>query len=246
MNMGNLNPLLLLLIAVQGIWVRLKTPRLPEAAGSNEGITPGIHPALELIVIGESTVAGVGAPSHDLALSGQIAKALSNRTGRAVRWKAFGKSGATAESARLELAPGISPGRADLVVIALGVNDSLKRRSPSRWSADVEQLILSIRNRVGPARVVLAGVPPLDSFPSFPSSLAKFMGNSSAVLENELKKLAADLSDVVHAPMTEKLSPQHFGEDRFHPNVKGYAVWAEHLCYFALSEVSDSANQGVV
>src|SRR3712207_2884569 len=81
---------LLPLLFVQGKGVRRRTPRLPDAAGPVEGTVPGAEPAVRLVVIGESTVAGIGAATHQTALTGCVAAALARRTGRAVRWRAAG------------------------------------------------------------------------------------------------------------------------------------------------------------
>ncbi|TGA92727.1 hypothetical protein [Streptomyces sp. MZ04] len=44
-------------------------------------------PPLRLAVIGDSLAAGVGAASHEEALSGQLARTLTAMTGRAVSWR---------------------------------------------------------------------------------------------------------------------------------------------------------------
>ena len=43
--------------------------------------------AAKLFVIGESTVAGLGARTHELGLAGQFAKQLSEHIDRPVEWK---------------------------------------------------------------------------------------------------------------------------------------------------------------
>src|SRR5688572_32862116 len=79
---------LLPILWLQGRHVRRITPRLPEAAGPTLGTIAGAGRPLRLLVIGESTVAGVGAPDHAHALTGQIAASLATRTGRGVHWHA--------------------------------------------------------------------------------------------------------------------------------------------------------------
>lgn len=58
------------LLALQGRAVQRNTPRLPAAAGPTVGGVDGPEPALRLLVVGESMVAGVGAATHAEALSG--------------------------------------------------------------------------------------------------------------------------------------------------------------------------------
>src|SRR5215213_1408517 len=90
---------LLPVLFVQGRGVRRRTPRLPDAAGATEGVVPGRGEPLRLVVLGESTVAGIGAAAHERALTGCVAAALARATGRPVRWRAAGRSGASAREA---------------------------------------------------------------------------------------------------------------------------------------------------
>lgn len=77
-------------LALQGRGVRRRTPRLPPAGGAVSGTVhrPG-RPA-HVVVLGESTVAGIGAATQSEALTGQLAIALAELTGRTVAWHAVG------------------------------------------------------------------------------------------------------------------------------------------------------------
>src|SRR5687767_6193719 len=82
---------------VQGQIARWKVGVLPGAAGSTQGIAGnGNGEPAKLFVIGESTVAGLGARTHETALAGQFATQLSQRIGRPVAWSVVGKNGVTA------------------------------------------------------------------------------------------------------------------------------------------------------
>jgi lysophospholipase L1-like esterase len=207
-------------------------PRLPDASGPIEGRIAGASPPFDFIMLGESTVAGIGAPTHEFALTGQTARALARRTGRAIRWLALGRSGADARVARAELVPRLRGRRADVVAVALGVNDTIELNSVKRWRHDVRDLISAIRDQLGGVKIVLAGAPPLGSFPAFPDLLKTFLGTRARLLDQALSELAFSLPNLVHEPMMEGLSEHHFCEDRFHPSVAGYALWGEHLSRF--------------
>src|SRR5262245_19710311 len=144
-----MNPLLLPVVVAQGMWMRRVIPRLPDASGPTEGAIEGAPPSFNFIMLGESTVAGIGAPTHEFALTGQTAKALARRSGRAIRWLALGRSGADARVARMELVPRLRGRQADAVVIALGINDSIELNSVRRWENDIRDLISAIREEVG-------------------------------------------------------------------------------------------------
>ncbi len=203
--------LLFPVLIVQGTLVRRRTPRLPGASGPASGSVSGPDP-LRLLVLGESTAAGVGAATHATALTGQLALAL----GRAVEWRVIAKIGLTAADAR-PLVP--SPLDADVVVVVLGVNDTKDLHSARRWRVDLLRLIIAI----GDVPIVLTGVPPMDAFPSLPQPLRMLMGLRS----RELDAAAARLPRVTHLPMPrEVLKPELFCEDGFHPSEEGYRRWA--------------------
>ena len=72
-------PLLPVALA-QGLWLRGQVPRLPEASGPREDTVAGAAGMpLRLLLLGESTVAGVGAPTQEQALAAQLARALATR-----------------------------------------------------------------------------------------------------------------------------------------------------------------------
>ncbi|WP_369751302.1 hypothetical protein, partial [Micromonospora sp. ATCC 39149] len=84
-----MNPVLLPVVAAQGIWLRARTEILPPAGGPTTGATPappdvstGAVDArpLRLGVLGESTAAGCGADTHDEGFTGALARALAERT----------------------------------------------------------------------------------------------------------------------------------------------------------------------
>ena len=93
-------------IYAQGKRLRRETPRLPDAAQPWSGhvpapagsapTTPRVPSPLRVLVLGDSTAAGVGADTQDQALPGNLARELSARWHVAVDWRAMGENGATA------------------------------------------------------------------------------------------------------------------------------------------------------
>ena len=225
------------ILLAQAVRVRRTTPKLPGAAGPVTGLVDGTGRPLRLAVLGESTVDGVGALTHTEALTGRLAEALA-RDGRAVAWQAVGRTGANARVVREELLPRLEP--ADLVVIALGVNDTIELHSATRYRRDLLDLIVSLRRRVGRIPVVLAGVPPMGRFPALPRPLRDVLGARSAILDAAAVRLAL-LPGVVHVPMPPAmLDPATFAEDRFHPGPEGYQRWAEQLADVSAQLLSDT------
>ena len=196
-----------------------------------------------MLVVGESTVAGVGAACHETALTGQLALVLSEHIGREVRWHAVGANGATASCTREVLLPRIPADSVDVVVIALGVNDVLRLHSPARWRRDLEQLVIAVRERVGAAPVVLATMPPLGRFPAFPSPLRWVLGARASALARATVHLARDLENVTVCTDTMDDDTCHYAEDRFHPSELGYQVWARLMAFELVKAASRSTTE---
>lgn len=129
-----MNPLLLPVIAAQGLWVRARTEVLPPAAGPDTGTVaeqaPG--PPMRVAVLGESTAAGCGVATHDEGFPGSLARALAASYDCPVTWKVVGRYGATGRRIRYQLLPQLGEGY-DLAVLLAGANDVLGRRSPDQW-----------------------------------------------------------------------------------------------------------------
>ena len=163
-------------LAWQGARVRRTVPPLPDAAGPTHGECGehGDGNPVELLVLGESTAAGMGAPTHDVALAGCIADALARERGCRVRWRVLAQSGATARAMRTIVAAQPALPEADVVVVALGVNDVLSIPSgDGSWTRDLAALVGELRARCGRSGlpVVLAAVPPMHHFPALPQPL---------------------------------------------------------------------------
>jgi lysophospholipase L1-like esterase len=208
--------------------VRRTTPRLPVAGGDRIGEV-GHGPPLRLLVIGESTAAGVGAAHHGEALAGELAARLATKLGRRTRWHALGENGATARRA-LRLLESASDA-ADLAVVALGVNDVLEQTRAARWANDVAALIVALQTRIGAREVILLEVPPLARFPALPRPLRYVLGRDARRLDAALARVAArlDASErrVRHYRFAFDGAREFFAADGFHPSARGYAHWAE-------------------
>jgi lysophospholipase L1-like esterase len=226
-----LTPPLLPLLLAQGYLTRKRTPRLPDAAGPLAGAVIAKGEPLRLIALGESTVAGVGAATHETGLAGQLATALALRLQQSVSWLVIARSGINARQSLVELVPKLVGQRADVVMIGLGVNDSIEFHTARRWATDITRLVAAICAQVGEAPVLLAGVPPLGVFPALPQPLSFVLGARSASLDAASVIVARNLPQVVHVPFQMETSEARrlFCADGFHPSELGYRLWAEQL-----------------
>lgn len=208
--------------------------RLAPAAGVCEGVA-GVEFAGEpfrLLLLGESTVAGVGASCLDFALAGRLASALSSHLQRPVAWRAAGENGITAGGACERLLPLVAEQNYDLVALVFGVNDTTHFSSSQRWLASLGQLIEHFRGRG--ARVVCTAVPPLQHFTALPWLLRYLLGWRATLLDRQLSALAS-ARGAGYCAVSLEMQPQFLAIDGYHPSALGYQVWGEHLAQWLVS-----------
>ena len=234
-----------LLLLIQGGYAFLRTPRLGTPPGDSAGTLAGDQPTLRLLALGESTVAGVGVDAPSEALTAQTARALNAATGCAVAWQAVGQMGATVRLAREELLPRIPAGaQADVCLIVLGVNDTLRLRAPSRWARDMSALVDEVRVRVDPSLIVLTAVPPVGHLTALSQPLRRQLGRHAARLDEALQSVAHEQGDIIHASMPFDGGADFLAADGFHPSTLGYRAWGERLAAYIAKEDLDAELRG--
>ena len=137
--------------------------------GETSGEVVGNSEVINLLVIGESTVAGVGAKNHAEGLTGRFANYLSKETGKTVRWNALGVSGITVHRAINEIVPKIPAGKFDAILIGLGGNDVFGLSSPKKWRNGLAKLLDILRQKYPNATIYAANVPMVRDFIALPN-----------------------------------------------------------------------------
>jgi len=216
-----LGPLLLL----QGRHVRRVTPILPEPPGARAGRV-GDGPPLNLLILGDSAAAGVGAPTQDQALSGQLSARLSRRFD--LRWRLLAQTGATTRDACQAL-DSLAPECFDVVVTSLGVNDVTGGRSPSRWIADQAHMVGRLQRDFGARQILLSALPPMHRFPALPQPLRAYLGAQALRFNAALRDWAAPRAGCAWVPLALDGDASMMASDGFHPGPPVYAAWAEQL-----------------
>lgn len=220
---------LLPFLYLQGQFVRLKVGRLPDAGGETTGEIGVGSETINLLAIGESTIAGIGAKTHTEALTGQFAKHLSNKTGEKVKWHAFGVSGITVGRTIREIIPNIPNEQMDVIVIALGANDVFGLSSPKKWRNDMSELLEILRNKYPQAEIFLANVPMIRDFLALPNPLRYVLSRLAKLHHFNMINLVSNLENVCYFTNISKVENDFFCEDGVHPSVKGYDLWSEAL-----------------
>lgn len=217
-------------IAAQLALFAWRTERLREAAGLREGVT-GSGPPLRLLVLGDSSAAGVGVGTQADALAGQVVAALSPRF--AVQWQVVARSGVTSARALGMVAQARA---CDVAITALGVNDVLRHTRDRRFARAQSALHKLLRTKG--ARVILcSAVPPLGAFAAFSQPLRGHLGARAVKLDATLQQVCAD-TGAQHVPFDITPSPDWLARDGLHPSAKLYHHWGARMAGLVLRAVS--------
>lgn len=231
--------LLLMSVLWPALWlqashVRRLTPCMPEPPGSRAG-TAGRGPRLRLLVAGDSGAAGVGAPTQEQALCGQLVRCLGQH--HTVDWCVLAANGLDS-AGLLKLLEDTPYAQFDVVVLSIGANDATGLLSPLRWAHWQNRLAALIDHRFGPALLVHSAVPPMHACLALPQPLRWFMGRWAQQMNEALAEmLPAQASRIMHWH-PETTTTLGMAVDGIHPSSKGYAAWAEGLSLDILARVA--------
>ena len=216
---------LLPLLAWQGRQARRDTPRLPEASGANKGQWGDGEPGQRLLVIGESTAAGVGVDVHDQGLASQLARALYDSNGQTCGWHTMGRNGVRLTDL-IDGLPVDSLPQADCVLLSMGVNDT----TGFTGLAHYRRQLLALRQRLQahyPSPLVLLSVPPMHRFTALPQPLRLMMGWRARQIDQVKRDLSLRLPDafryIGYPPMSDA---SLLASDGYHPGPGGYRAMA--------------------
>ncbi len=216
-----LGPLLL----GQGWWVRRVTPVLPEPPGERMGVS-GQGPALRLLVLGDSSAAGVGAVHQSDALLGQLVARLS--LSHQVHWCLRAKTGHRLEDVWSGLMERDAE-PADVVVLAVGVNDATGGTRLTAWRGGLERLLSRVRAQTGARHVLVSSLPPVAHFPALPQPLRWYLGQRAARLQGALQDVVWQQQGCELLAFDMPMQRVLMAADGFHPGPLAYARWADAL-----------------
>lgn len=213
------------LLVWQGRQVRQRTVRLPEAAGARQGCQ-GQGQLLRILVLGDSSAAGVGVSRQEDALAGQLAAHLSDEY--RVSWQVVAESGITCAQLLNKL-DAVLGQPFDCAVVAIGVNDVTARTQDKHWNSQLqrlrERLIMDFQVR----HIFLSAIPPMQHFTALPRPLSDYLGRRAQRLNRLTSTMAQQCEDLTLMPMALGTQPEMLAADGFHPSQQAYKLWAEQL-----------------
>lgn len=218
--------LLLPVLLGQAIYVRVRALKLPEPPGDRHGVI-GSGPPLRLLIIGDSSAAGVGVPTQDQALLGLVSQRLASVA--RVEYRLVARTGAKTGEV-LGWLDDLPERQYDIVILALGVNDVTKVVPLRRWLVQTARLIDRFTAEFGARRVVLSGLPPVHQFPLLPQPLRWVLGRQAGRFDRHLRDMVASRPTCRTVRVDVALGPHNMSADGFHPGPAVYAAWADAIC----------------
>lgn len=223
---------------------RIGKPLGEMAPSADKTWKPSYGDPIDLVVLGDSIAAGLGAEKAKHTLGGGLARRLAKATGRSVRLRTAAVVGAES-SALAEQVAGLPDGyRPQVAVIVVGGNDVTHRVPVPVSTRHLMDAITALR-ALG-AEVVVGTCPDLGALRSVPQPLRSLGSRASRQLAFAQRgiSLAAgarvvSLSHVV-GPFFITNPEEMFSLDRFHPSAHGYKRTAKAMLPSVLAALGQS------
>jgi lysophospholipase L1-like esterase len=218
-------------------WYALSREYLPGDPGflvdERVSVDGGNGDPLQLVVLGDSTVAGVGSRTVAESLPVLLAQRVAERLGRDVHVVGYGRAGARTDDVRTEQVPTLLDEGVDVVVIVAGANDVTHATATGTLRDQTAALLRAAADRTG-APVVLGGIPRFRAVPALAEPLRTVV-DVAAVPRRAAQRQAAAETGSRFVDIAAEASPRFVGvpasmsSDGFHPSGVGYGFWADAL-----------------
>ena len=240
---------LLPLLYFQGKSIRKNVPTLPEAKEPKGFVNGNFNETLNILTIGESTIAGVGVDYHKNGFTGALANTLSKELESNINWRVYARSGYTVKRVSEKIVPKIEEEETDLIVIGMGGNDAFTLNSPKKWVSDIKNLTNLLQIKYPNTPIFYTNMPPIKEFPAFTKSIKFVIGNLVEILGQELNNVIKNKENVYYNNEVVTLkawSKRHslpsnntkiYFSDGVHPSKLTYHVWGEEMAGFIKNKI---------
>lgn len=201
---------------------------------------------IDLLLLGDSIAAGLGADKPKHTLGAQLARRAARDSGRAVRLYTAAYVGSETSMLRAQLAA-LPPGyRADVAVIVVGGNDVTHRVRTTESVRHLREAVTSLQ-AVG-TKVVVGTCPDLGALTAVPQPLRTLARVASRQLASVQRDLVLGLGERVVSlahvvgPFFVTQPEEMFAVDRFHPSSAGYERTAKAMLPSVLAALGDDVT----
>ncbi|MDR9396384.1 SGNH/GDSL hydrolase family protein [Pontimonas sp.] len=215
------------LLIGQGRLARAKRGRLPNAPMPWSGVIEGPSP-IQVLGLGDSTIAGVGVDDPMLGLTSQFSKNLYAHTQRGVIWNSVGQRGITSSQLVADYLPGAlaDHDRVDVAFVSIGANDAKNLASAGAAIRHIVRTIDTLHTSYPDALVIVSSLPAFHLFESLPQPLRAIMAGHTQAIERQLRPLVEARRFALMTPPPTEYPAGFFATDGFHPSAEGYRIWA--------------------
>lgn len=200
---------------------------------------------IDLLLLGDSIAAGLGADRPKRTLGAQLAKRLADRTNRAVRLHTAAIVGAETSMLRTQLSGLPERYIPDVAVIVVGGNDVTHRVRTSASCDHLASVVTALQAQG--TQVVVGTCPDLSALIAVPQPLRTIIGVASRQLATAQRETvtgigarAVSLGEVV-GPFFVAEPATMFAIDRFHPSSAGYRRTAKAMLPSVLAALGDES-----
>ncbi|MEO4000868.1 SGNH/GDSL hydrolase family protein [Mesorhizobium sp. CAU 1732] len=227
----------------QGVAVRMRTPRMVPPPGPVRHLIEGAEPSINLLVLGDSSAAGVGIDRTDDGLAARLARLAAEKTGRRVVWRSAGFNSATAGQLRDHVVPNLAHEAWDHIVLTVGTNDAKNFHTVHRFDREFGQLLYALRAKWPEARIVWSPVVEMTLVPALPRALGKVLEIRASLINAMGERLCRERGVVAASRLPIIDAKAGFSTDGFHASAAGYQAWAEHVAELLIA--GEPAEHGV-
>ena len=215
----------------QARWMHKTVPMLPEPDGLRSGVSgEGARP-LRLLIAGDSSAVGVGAPTQEHGLAIPLTRALATHLDVRVHWQLIGEAGLTSEGVLRKLTTSeVQP--ADVALVIVGANDITSEVRLSRALRHRAEMVEWLRERAGVSHVVFPSLPEMQCFPAIPQPLAWYAGLHAKRNNRAQERWARSHPWARHADISGLTKAELMATDGYHPSPSLYALVAARLADF--------------
>ena len=212
----------------QGLKIRRSTVRLAPPKQKHRVTFSGKGSPIKVLMLGDSSIAGVGVQDFDACLSGQLPKLLYNKTGRTITQRTCGNNSATAGQLLGNVLPNLEYEHFDFIIINVGVNDSKNFHTGRRFKKEFGGLLYGLNAKFPGATIIWQGLIDMDQIPVLPNPLRKILSIRSRILRQIGDQLCRERFALAPESKWNPV-PENWSQDKFHVSEKGYFEWADQL-----------------
>lgn len=228
----------------QGLRVRMRIERLLPAKVPNQGVVGEQYAGepIKLLAIGDSTVASVGMEELSDTFTYAVANAIAEDQGKRVEWRSIGANSATSGELRDFVVPHVDRRDWTHIFVSVGINDMKNFHLVSHFKRNFGTLLYALRARFPNAQIIWTPIPNMRLCPALPNRLSEVLAARADLINAMGVRMCNEREATATTPVGD-VDETCFARDGFHPNGKGYRVWADHIAPWFKPPISADETQ---